>query len=218
MTLSRMIRFMSFALIGVAAIPLYLSEAMPKMFWPLAVGGLIMAVIIGSKTFSRTIETVLKVLVVVNLLILVFIGLQQGDRLLNSINLVFLATISRGMRLETSRHYFQLIGLSFLILIASTVMNFDISFAVAFLVYTIFLTWMLVYTHIFQQIESSTQHATHAEKASKFVTGKFLLGSSLLGLVLLILSLTVFFLFPRFTLGFFASGKKGEPIHYVISF
>ena len=212
MTLSRMIRFMSFVLIGVAAIPLYLSEAMPKMFWPIAVGGLIMAVIIGSKTFSRTIETVIKVLVVVNLLILVFIGLQQGDRLLNSINLVFLATISRGMRLETSRHYFQLIGLSFLILIASTIMNFDISFAVAFLVYTILLTWMLVYTHIFQQIESSTQHATHIEKASKFVSGKFLLGSSLLGLVLLILSLTVFFLFPRFTLGFFASGKKGETV------
>ena len=68
MTLSRMIRFMSFVLIGVAAIPLYLSEAMPKMFWPIAVGGLIMAVIIASKTFSRTIETVLKVLVVVILL------------------------------------------------------------------------------------------------------------------------------------------------------
>ena len=212
MTLSRMIRLMGFILIAVAALPLYLSGAMPEMFWTVTAAGLVMGVFVGSRTFSREIESVLKILVGVCLLILVLIGFHEGDRLLNSINLVFLATITRGMRLQTSRHYFQMIGLSFLILVASAIVNLDISFAVAFLLYAIFLTWTLVYAHISQQVESSTNRDIVAEKASKFVSGKFLLGSSFLGLVLLVSSLTVFFLFPRFTFGFFAPGKEGQTV------
>ncbi len=212
MTLSRMIRLMGVALIAVAAFPLYLSEAMPAIFWMMATAGLLMGMTIGSKTFSRNIESIFRILVTVTLLVIVITGFQKGDHLFNSINLVFLATITRGMRLKTSRHYFQIIGLSFLILVASAIVNLDISFAVAFLLYAMFLTWTLIYTHVSQQVESSTHHDIVAQKASKFVSGKFLLGSSFLGLVLLVFSLTVFFLFPRFTLGFFAPGKEGETV------
>ena len=116
------------------------------------------------------------------------------------------------MRLRTSRHFFQLIGLSFLILSVSSIINFDIAFAFSFLVYTIFLTWTLVYTHITQQVESSAHPDAVAAKASKFVTGKFLLGSSALGLGLLTFSLTVFVLFPRVSLGYFTPAKKGETV------
>ena len=212
MTLSRMIRFMSVALIAVAAFPLYMSEAMPAIFWMMAIAGLLMGMTIGSKTFSQDIESIFRILVMVTLLFIVITGFEKGDHLLNSINLVFLAIITRGMRLKTSRHYFQMIGLSFLILVASAIVNLDISFAVTFLLYAIFLTWTLIYTHVYQQVESSTNQDIVAHKASKFVSRQFLLGSSFLGLVLLVSSLTVFFLFPRFTLGFFAPGKEGETV------
>ncbi len=199
MTLSRMIRFMGVVLIAVAAFPLYMSEAMPAIFWIMATAGLLMGMTIGSKTFSQDIESIFRILVMVTLLFIVITGFEKGDHLLNSINLVFLAIITRGMRLKTSRHYFQMIGLSFLILVASAIVNLDISFAVTFLLYAIFLTWTLIYTHVYQQVESSTHHDIVAQKASKFVSRQFLLGSSFLGLVLLVSSLTVFFLFPRFT-------------------
>ena len=212
MTISRTIRFMGFALIAIAAIPLYLTEAMPSLFWLVAPTGLIMGVMIGSNTFSKKTESIFRILVVTTLLIIVFTGFQKENLLLYSINFLFLITIIRGMRLRTSRHYFQFIGLSFLILSASAIVNLDIAFAIVFIVYAIFLTWTLVYTHIFQQVESSSQYNSVSQKASQFISAKFLLGSSVLGFVLLISSLAVFFFFPRFTLGFFASGKDGETV------
>ena len=55
MTLPRMIRSMGVALIVVASVPLYLSEAMPAIFWMMATAGLLMGMTIGSKTFSQNI-------------------------------------------------------------------------------------------------------------------------------------------------------------------
>lgn len=212
MTLSHIIRFLGFILTVVAAVPLYLAGEMPGIFWVASTVGLFMGVMIGSNTFSRRMETVLRILVIGTLLVLLLTGFQKYDRLLNSINFVFLVTIARGMRLRTSRHFFQLIGLSFLILSVSAIMNLDLSFGISFLVYTIFLTWTLVYTHITQQVESSSHLDAVLTKASKFVTPKFLLGSSVLGVVLLLFSLTVFILFPRVSLGYFTSAKKGETV------
>ena len=212
MTLSRIVRFMVFVLTVVAAVPLYLSGEMPGIFWAASIAGLSMGVMVGSKVFSRQKEVVLRILVMGTLVVLLLTGFQADDRLLNSINFVFLVTITRGMRLRTSRHFFQLIGLSFLILSVSSIINLDIAFAFSFLVYTIFLTWTLVYTHITQQVESSAHPDAVAPKASKFVTGKFLLGSSALGLGLLIFSLAVFVLFPRVSLGYFTPAKKGETV------
>ena len=212
MTLSRTIRFMGLALIAIASIPLYLSELMPIIFWLVAPPGLIMGVIIGSKTFSQNTESIFRILVVITLLMIVFTSVQKENLMSYSIHFIFLVTITRGMRLKTSRHFFQYIGLSFLILSASAIVNLDLTFAIAFLVYAIFLTWTLVYTHLFQQIESFGHHNTVSQKASQFISGRFLLGSSALGCALLLSSLTVFFLFPRFTLGFFALGKDGETV------
>ena len=212
MTLSHIVRFMGFVLTVVAAVPLYLSGEMPGIFWAASIAGLSMGVMVGSKAFSRQTEVVLQISVVGTLVVLFLTGFQADDRLLNSINFVFLVTITRGMRLRTSRHFFQLIGLSFLILSVSAITNLDISFGLSFLMYTIFLTWTLVYTHITQQVESSAHPDAVAAKASKFVTGKFLLGSSALGLSLLIFSLTVFVLFPRVSLGYFTPANKGETV------
>ena len=94
MTLSRMIRFMGVALIAVAAFPLYMSEAMPAIFWMMAIAGLLMGMTIGSKTFSQDIESIFRILVMVTLLFIVITGFEKGDHLLNSINLVFLAIIT----------------------------------------------------------------------------------------------------------------------------
>ena len=212
MTLSSIVRFMSFVLTVVAAVPLYLSGEMPGIFWAASISGLSMGVMVGSKVFSRQMEFVLRILVIGTLVVLLLTGFQADDRLLNSINFLFLVTITRGMRLKTSRHFFQLIGLSFLILSVSSIINLDIAFAFSFLVYTIFLIWTLVYTHITQQVESSAHQDAVAAKASKFVTGKFLLGSSALGLGLLIFSLTIFIFFPRVSLGYFTPAKKGETV------
>ena len=212
MTLSSIVRFMGFVLTVVAAVPLYLSGEMPGIFWAASIAGLSMGIMVGSELFSRQMEVVLRILVMGTLVVLLLTGFETGDRLLNSINFVFLVTITRGMRLKTSRHFFQLIGLSFLILSVSAITNLDISFGLSFLVYTIFLTWTLVYTHITQQVESSAHPDAVAVKASKFVTGKFLLGSSALGLGLLIFSLAIFVLFPRVSLGYFTPAKKGETV------
>ena len=97
MTLSRIVRFMGFALTVVAAVPLYLSGEMPGIFWAASIAGLSMGLMVGSKVFSRYIEIVLQILVMGTLVVLLLTGFETSDRLLNSINFVFLVTITRGM-------------------------------------------------------------------------------------------------------------------------
>ena len=79
MTLPRMIRSMGVALVVVAAFPLYLSEAMPAIFWMMTTAGLLMGMTIGSKTFPQNIESIFRILVMVTLLVIVITGFQKGD-------------------------------------------------------------------------------------------------------------------------------------------
>ena len=212
MSLSIIIRLMGFMLTAFAALPLFLSGEIKGTLLFLFGTGLSVAVMIGVKGFSNTIERLLKVIVFVAIFIIGTTGFDSSDRLLISINFLFLVTLMRGMRLKTSRHFFQLIGLSFLILVVSAIVNLDISFAGSFLIYTILLTWTLIYTNIVQQVEGSTNPDIISSRASQLITGKFLLGSSLLGVGLLISSLTIFILFPRVSLGLFTPTKQGEQV------
>ncbi len=205
MTLSRMVRLVGLLLVAVACLPLYLSDELPGPIWIVVAAGLVLGWFTGAKKRGKEVVVLLTTLLIAGFLLLVFLSMQTGNWLVNSITFALLATVARAMQLSTSRQYFQLVGLSFLLLIASAVTNPDVYFSFFFVLYAVLLTWALTYTHIVQQVEESEEASGLAWKASSFVSRRFLIGSSALALLLLISSMVIFFLFPRLGLGFFSA-------------
>lgn len=213
MTLTRMIRLIGALLVVTASFPLLVSGELPGLLWPVLGAGLVLGFLFGDRKWRRELTVTVTTLLVASFGLLFLFSLQTGEWLVNSITFTLFATVARAMQLTSSRQYFQLVGLSFLILIASAVTYPDLSFALFFVAYAVLLTWALTYTHVVQQVEESPEATGIAWKASRFVSPRFLMGSSALALVLLAASMLIFFLFPRLGLGFFsAQVRKGEAV------
>ena len=213
MTLKRTVRIMTILLVIVACMPVYLSGELPLFIWPIVGLGLGVGWFVGGRTWPKEVIVLVTALLIASLALMVFLSIQTGDWLVNSIIFTLLATVARSLQLQTARQLFQLVGLSFLILVAAAVTNPDPSFALYFLVYSVVLTWALTYAHLAQRVEESAEASGITWKASEFVSRRFLLGSSVLALVLLISSTMIFVLFPRLGMGFFsAQTRKANPI------
>ncbi len=213
MSLSRTLRIMSALMVLVAAVPLYLSEEISLVVWALFLLGLVVSTWVGGRPFPKPVVQLLTGVLILGFLFLVFSSVQTGDWLRNAIVFALMATVARGLQVRTSRQFFQFIGLSFLLLIASAVTNPDVYFAFIFLIYAVLLTWALTYTHILEKTERAGAKPGLHWRASRFVSRRFLLGSSLLAIALLMSSMVIFFLFPRLGLGFFsAQTRRGQSI------
>jgi len=213
MTLTRTVRLLTMLLVVVACVPIYFSEEFHDAVWAVVVVGLLVGWAVGGKPRARQFNYALTGLLIAGMGFLFFLSVQNGEWLLNSVVFGLVATVARSMQLHNSRQQFQLIGLSFLLMVAAAVTNPDLSFAFYFLVYGVLLTWALTYSHLQQRVEESAGAAGIEWKASRFVSRRFLVGSSLLALALLLSSMVIFLLFPRLGLGFFsARTRRGNSI------
>jgi transglutaminase-like putative cysteine protease len=126
---------------------------------------------------------------------------------------------------RSSRDYQQAYVVSFLMLVAGTTLNADLSYAVCFLGYVVFATWALILFHLRREIEENflLKHASDSssEKVeverilnSKRIVGPaFLAGTSAISLVIFFASALLFFLFPRIGFGlFFQKSRSGVNI------
>ncbi len=213
MTLLRTVRLLTMLLVVVASLPMLGSEEIPVLIWWVTGAGLVAGWFVGGRPQSKQFNTLVTVALIGAFFIMLFMSLQSGEWLVNSILFALLATVTRTLQLYTARQQFQLIALSFLLMVAAAVTNPDLSFAAYFLVYTILLTWALTYAHLQQRVEEGGERSGLGWKASRLVTRRFLLGSSALALALLVSSMLIFVLFPRLGLGFFsAQTRRGNPI------
>lgn len=209
----RTVRALCLALVLVAAVPVGLSGEISEVVWAIFGLGLVVAWFTSGRQWSKEANILVTAMLIAAFALMLFLSFQTGEWLVNSVTFALLATVGRVMQLHTSRQQFQAIGLSFLIMIAASVMNPDPSFALYFLLYTILLTWTLTYAHIVQRVETLGGTVGAAWKAGRLVSRRFLVGSSLLALVLLFSSMLIFVLFPRLGLGFFsARTRRAESI------
>lgn len=213
MSFPLILRLLVFSLVASAFLPVWLSGEVPLLGTGMFLAGLVVAFVRKGRLSSNWGPRILTAVVVVGFLAALILGIRTGDWLRFSILFAMLATVARGWQLETSRHYFQFIGLSFLLLIAGSVVNPDLYFAIFFIVYNILFVWSLTYTHLLEKVEVAEGQTSMMRWASKLVSGRFLLGSSVLALALLVSSLLIFFLFPRLGLGFFsAQTRRGDQV------
>lgn len=213
MTLLRTVRLLGLLLVVISCLPMLGAEELPRTIWVLMGSGLVVGWFVGGRPWGRRLNIIVTSALIAAFGLILFIGFQTGEWLVYSIVFALLATVTRTLQHHTARQQFQLIALSFLLMVAASVTNPDITFAIYFLVYAVLLTWALTYTHLLQRVEEGTERSGIAWKASRLVTRRFLVGSSALALALLLSSMLIFLLFPRLGLGFFsAQTRTGSPL------
>ena len=213
MTLRLSVRLLGMLLVVVASLPILQSGELPWPVWGVVGAGLIAGWFTSTRPWPKFYTILLTTLLFLGFFGMVFLSLQNGEWLVNSITFGLLATVARTLQQQNSRQQFQLVALSFLLMVAAAVTNPDPAFALYFIAYTVLLTWALTYTHLLQRVEEAAGRSGMEWKASRFVSGRFLLGSSVLALVLLASSSFIFLLFPRLGLGFFsAQTRRANPI------
>ena len=119
-----------------------------------------------------------------------------------------------------SKDYRQIYVISFLVLVAATTLNTDITYALCFTFYVVFAVWALTLFHLRREIEENylLRHADglQSEKVeverilnSRRIVGRhFLAGTSLISVGVLIMAASIFVLFPRVGFGLFLGHRR----------
>jgi protein-glutamine gamma-glutamyltransferase len=121
---------------------------------------------------------------------------------------VYLQTV-RLLSPKTDRDWIQIYALSFLHLLASTVVSSDVSFALPFLLYIVIAAWVLVLFNLKLVQQEAARPAvrsvllTNLFRSRDVITSRFLATTSLLSVALILITMVIFFTFPRLSMGRF---------------
>ena len=126
--------------------------------------------------------------------------------------------LSRLYSRRTAQDYQQIAVLSFLHLIAATVLSTEVTYALVFVGFVIVTPWMLALSHLRREIEANypaytddggrSRAALARVLASKRVVGgRFLLATALLSVPLFAMTLAIFLMVPRVGQGFLQFGR-----------
>lgn len=140
-------------------------------------------------------------------------ALVAGPSLAMAIEFAAFLQISRLFNRRGAADYQQIAVLSFLHLIAATVLSTNLSYAIIFVGFLICTPWMLALSHLRREIEGNYPPQNDADPnartairrvlASRRVVGPgFLVGTALLSLPLFAMTLAIFVMVPRVGQGF----------------
>ncbi len=158
------------------------------------------------------------------LLLQIVRALIAGPSLALALEFAAFLQISRLFNRRSAAEYQQIAVLSFLHLIAATVLTTSLVYAAVFLGFVIATPWMLALTNLRHQVESNYSGSQGPNDnavagirrvlASKRVVGpKFLLGTAALAVPLFLITLAIFVAVPRVGKGFFPFQRgKGQRV------
>lgn len=154
---------------------------------------------------------------------LLFLGftVSQGAPLLDAgMQFLIFVLINKLFNRRSSKDYQQIYVVSFLMLVAATTMNSELTYAVCFVLFVIFCSWSLILLHLRREMEENylLKHADAAQShrveverilnSRRIVGGSFLLGTSVVSLGVLLLTSMLFLLFPRIGFGIFGHQRR----------
>jgi hypothetical protein len=153
------------------------------------------------------------------LLVQVSRGVMTQPTLAMAIEFAAFLQISRLFNRRTAVDYQQIAVLSFLHLIAATVLSTNLSYGAIFVGFVVATPWMLALSHLRREIEGNYPAQTDADPtsrnavrrvlASRRVVGPgFLLGTALLSLPLFAMTLAIFLTIPRVGQGFLSFDRS----------
>ncbi len=156
--------------------------------------------------------------VVASLGVQVLRGALGGPILALAMEFTALLQISRLMNRRAAADYQQIAVLSFLHLIAATVLSTELAYAGIFVGFVVVTPWMLALSHLRREIEGNYPGVSRPEGravadvrrvlASRRVVGpRFLVGTAALAVPIFVLTGAVFLFFPRVGLGLLTFGR-----------
>jgi len=122
---------------------------------------------------------------------------------------------------RTSKDYQQAYVVSFLLLVVSTTLNTNVSYAICFALFILFATWALTLLHLRREMEENylLKHSDGAQSekveverilnSRRIVGGSFLAGTSLVSIGIIIIAALIFTFFPRIGFGLFLGHRRG---------
>jgi hypothetical protein len=150
-----------------------------------------------------------------------FAAITTGDYLGAGGGFLALVTVARACTRRSARDWQQLYLLSFLMMVAGSVLNADLTYALCFLAFVISATWTLILFHLRREMEDNflLKHADPRAServeiqrilaSKRIVDRRFFVGTGLVSLGVFVLAGAMFLAIPRIGVGFFFRGKGG---------
>jgi protein-glutamine gamma-glutamyltransferase len=135
--------------------------------------------------------------------------LLRSELVLSTVNFLLFLLVNKLYNRRTGRDYLQLYVVTFMMVVAGSVLNIGISFALLFMVYIVATTWSLILFHLRREMEENylIKHSSDSMServavdrilnSRRIVGGKFLLGTSLVSVTVFVLAVSTFLFFPR---------------------
>lgn len=145
-----------------------------------------------------------------------------GDFLFTSIEFLIYLLFVKLCNRRACKDYLHVYLLSFLLLVAGTVLNAELSYGVFFLGYVVVATWALILFHLRREMEDNYL-LKHAEDLSykrvqverimnsrRIVGRRFFIGTSLVSLTIFFVASMLFLAIPRIGFGLFFQKNRGN--------
>ena len=129
--------------------------------------------------------------------------------------------VAKAFNRRAARDWQQLYLLAFLMLVAGSVLNPELTYGACFLGFVIAATWALTLFHLRREMEDNLLVKHAADRAServevrrildsrRIVGGRFFVGTGALSLAVFLGAALVFLALPRVGVGFFVKGRAG---------
>jgi hypothetical protein len=130
-------------------------------------------------------------------------------------------TVAKAFNRRAARDWQQMYLLAFLMLVAGSVLNPELTYGVCFLGFVVASTWALTLFHLRREMEDNLLVKHAADRAServevrrilesrRIVNGRFFLGTGALSFGVFLGAALVFLALPRVGVGFFLKGRSG---------
>ncbi|MDX2089794.1 MAG: DUF3488 and transglutaminase-like domain-containing protein [Kofleriaceae bacterium] len=149
-------------------------------------------------------------------------AIVTGDFLGVGAQFLIWLVVVKAFNRRAARDWQQLYLLSFLMLVAGSVLNPDITYGLCFLGFVLSSTWAMTLFHLRREMEDNllVKHAAADRvgervevrrilESRRIVGGRFFLGTGVLSLGVFLLSAAVFLALPRVGMGFFLKTRGG---------
>jgi transglutaminase-like putative cysteine protease len=148
-------------------------------------------------------------------------AVATGDWFGGAASFLVWLVVAKAFNRRSSKDWQQLYILSFLMLVAGSVLNNDVTYGVAFLGFVIAATWALTLSHLRREMEDNflLKHADDRSservevrrilESRRIVGGRFFVGTGLVSLGVFALATLMFLSIPRVGAGFFMKQRDG---------
>lgn len=129
--------------------------------------------------------------------------------------------VAKAFNRRAARDWQQMYLLAFLMLVAGSVLNPELTYGLCFLGFVISSTWAMTLFHLRREMEDNLLVKHAADRAServevrrildsrRIVSGRFFVGTGLLSFAVFLGAAAVFLALPRVGIGFFVKGRGG---------